>query len=62
MKSPIVNFTWKMFDQRKYLYNVNSTNSVFTFSPVYTDDTLKILLATKASKATGPDQIPAEVE
>ena len=32
-----------------------------TFSPVYKHDTLKILLATKASKATYPDQIPARI-
>ena len=61
MTSPIINFTWKMFNQRKYLHNVNRKNSAFRFSPVYTSDTLKILLATKASKATGPDQIPAKI-
>ena len=50
-----------MFNQRKYLHNVNRKNSAFRFSPVYTSDTLKILLATKASKATGPDLIPAKI-
>ena len=61
MKSPIINFTWKTFNQRKYLQSVNRTNSIFTFSPVYTPETLKVLLATKASKATGSDQIPAKI-
>ena len=61
MKSPIINFTWKTFNQRIYLRNVNKANTVFTFRPVYTRDTLKILLATKVSKATGSDQIPARI-
>ena len=61
MTSPIINYTWKTFNQSVYLRHVNRTNSVFRFSPVYTQDTLKILLATKASKATGPDQIPAKI-
>ena len=61
MTSPIIHYTWKTFDHFKYLKNVNRANSMFAFRPVYTPDILKILLATKSSKATGSDQIPAKI-
>lgn len=61
MNCKIINYTWKMFDHRDPLKDINRTNATFKFKELTVRETLKILESTNASKAAGPDTSPARI-
>ena len=61
LTSPIVDYTWKVFNIGHYMRKINPRSHVFKFREVTLQETLKILKSTKSSKATGIDTIPAKV-
>ena len=61
LKSPIVDYTWKVFNTRKYLKDINPANCSFKFQEVTIQQILQILKSTKSTKAAGIDTIPARI-
>lgn len=55
------NRTWLPFNGFKYLSRVNPLNRTFKFRIVEIPETLKILKNIRASKSSGPDDLPASM-